>query len=500
MSVIVHFFEKIVTDDKLYVTIKELNTLTSNNRLESYNDTEILTVESIIKKDYYLYTLINKVSFKANYHSNFQADADPGTNNFSIFDENMNPIQLNDNFNGLSKSSITEYFNDMSDLVLEKDKINNNTRTHSSYKSRSINMIDKKVKNLSTSIITSATDSFMLSQLNKSIFPTFMIDRAADEILTLTEGDKRFMYMFMTSIVEGVTKINEHNEEHNSDLQILATANKSYPLDRAMFFDMLSQIVDLQSAGVTNFGHYGLTTGFSSDTYTDTNDEKFRVIRSILDTNDVNDSIEYYILILNQLLVFIIPLLNGIREQIHKNGLPSFYIYVWAFILCYKNKYNELRELAQMSIKYNTANEQVEQMSAISGGGVFESTDNNTTITYTKIEGTSGKILKNNVTYFVTLSSAIETGDYTLSGTDMSGNAAENLTLDSGSTSVTFSNPYKGEDRSVDDNSTYKYLTFYYYYNLPNPSTSANVVTGQLLHPSLSDSTSKLFNNQIIVK
>lgn len=499
MSVIVHFFEKIVTDDKIYVTLNELNTLTSNNRLESYNNNELLTVKSIIKKDYYLHNLINKVSFKAYYHPEYDADvsgSDIVDDNESIFNESMEAITLKDSkkFTKLSKASVTVFLSDMSKLVLEKDKINSNNRTHASYKIRSLNMIDQQINNLSVSIKTEA-NGFMLHDLNKLIFPTFMINKTANQILTLTKGDQRFMYMFITSIVEGVTKINEHNEDPTNDLQILATADKSYPLDRSMFFDILNQIIQIDSNDITNFGHYGLTTDFDHDSFTEKSNDVFKVIRN-KDTNNITDSIDYYILILNQLLVYIIPLLNGIREQIHKNGLPSFYIYVWAFILCYKNKYNQLKELAQMAVKYKDSETEKVELQTTSGG-VFVVNDNDTVITFTKINSTQGKIIKNNVVYYITLSTELETGDYTIS--DATGADTDNILLrNANGNEATFTNPHSGEDYSSDSGTT-KYLTFFYYYALSNYTSDATELSEQLLHPSLSDNTSKLFNNQITI-
>ena len=146
-----------------------------------------------------------------------------------------------------------------------------------------------------------------------------------------------------------------------------------------------------------------------------------------------------------------------------------------------------------MAVKYS----ETEMVELQTTSGVFVADDNDTEITFTKINSTQGKIIKNNVVYYITLSTELETGDYTMS--DATGANTDNILLkNANGNEATFTNPHSGEDYSSDSGTT-KYLTFFYYYALSNYTSGAAKLSEQLLHPSLSDNTSKLFNNQITI-
>ena len=189
-----------------------------------------------------------------------------------------------------------------------------------------------------TGNISDTSDALDMSTLSPYIFPNISLQ--ALTLQPLMDGDIRVIYIFNRSIEFVVNKINE--------------GNPSYMLSTDEFLQQVLLHLSCIDT-IIHFGHYGNSNNNGQYLYSQ-DFTKYEINRKSKYTalnDEAKTNLNYYVSNLNQLLTYVIPCLHGIKTNVQQQGLPSFYIYVWAFLMCYHNKYNELKTFAQMQVSIN---------------------------------------------------------------------------------------------------------------------------------------------------
>lgn len=343
MYKITHAFENIYINDEIYVSFLELQHLNSIHGLEKFNQSEIETVTNIVLIDYKLYEALNNLSYNIVTHEGYSTPDEGDEQNIQLFDSNWVHQNTNKKFKKIGQATVQSYIQAIKELQAAHNQFNIYNSIHADFKQRTIKIYENKLYTTINSILGNVSDNvdIDIGTLSTTIFPYFLLDANNNTMSGLMQGDVCLVYIFMRSIEFAVNKINTES-----------------PTFQLTIDDFLEQIL-MHLAQVTtsslHFGHYGSSDNNDEFVY-DQNFTKYEVYRRNKRFNltaQTQLQVEHYTKLLNKLLLYVLPCLQGIKNNVQEHFLPPFYLYVWAFVMCYENRYKELKAFAEMKFLLN---------------------------------------------------------------------------------------------------------------------------------------------------